>query len=524
LPRGLVQHLGSGAAHRGLRAPRRAGTGAEHGAGDVLLLGTAPPRAGAAPGAQRPHGRDGTGLPAPLRRHRHRAAAVAAPGRAGAGALHGAAAPAGRADRQPRHPRGRPALEPRRPRAVRVLPGRRRAGRGDPGAPVGHDGHRHHAQVLAAMAGGHARRAVAGGVLAGVRRRAGAAAGAQGLPCPWRRQLPLHDRAHRARLQHAPRPGRDRQPAQPARVPQAPVLRLLGRRRRRPALPARHLRRGPGDARHGLPVPPGRTGAGCRHRRARPRRGRPGTPLPRHRAGLAGPSAVAFRVSPMHDAFDESHARALDERDPLPTLRDEFHVPRFGDGEQAYFVGNSLGLQPRNVRGHVLEVLDTWAEVAVEGHFRGHAAWMPYHELVRDGLARVVGARPGEVVAMNSLTTNLHLMMVSFYRPTAERPAILVEAGAFPTDRYAVESQIRFHGFDPSTDLVEVQPDEPGGTVSMGAIERAITEYGPRLALVLWPGVQYRTGQAFDLAEIARLAHAQGACCGFDLAHSAGNI
>src|SRR5690606_19669249 len=129
-----------------------------------------------------------------------------------------------------------------------------------------------------------------------------------------------------------------------------------------------------------------------------------------------------------------------------------------------------------------------------------------------------------EVVAMNSLTANLHFMMVSFYRPTAGRPAILVEAGAFPTDRYAVESQIRFHGFDPVTDLIEVEPDQPGGTVSMAATERAIATHGPRLALVLWPGVQYRTGQAFDLAEIARLAHAQGAACGFDLAHAVGNL
>lgn len=150
----------------------------------------------------------------------------------------------------------------------------------------------------------------------------------------------------------------------------------------------------------------------------------------------------------MPEIFDEQHALALDGRDPLPSLRGEFHMPRAGDGEQAYFVGNSLGLQPRRVRAHVEDVLDTWAEVAVEGHFRGHSAWMPYHELVRDGLARVLGAQPQEVVAMNSLTANLHFMMVSFYRPTPERPAILVEAGAFPTDRYAVESQIRFHGFD----------------------------------------------------------------------------
>jgi kynureninase len=125
---------------------------------------------------------------------------------------------------------------------------------------------------------------------------------------------------------------------------------------------------------------------------------------------------------------------------------------------------------------------------------------------------------------MNSLTTNLHLMMVSFYRPTRERPAILMEAGAFPSDRYALESQLRFHGFDPDTDLIELQPDEAEGTLSMAAIERVITEHGPRLALVLWPGVQYRSGQAFDLAGIARLGHAAGATVGFDLAHAVGNL
>src|SRR5690606_21192873 len=150
--------------------------------------------------------------------------------------------------------------------------------------------------------------------------------------------------------------------------------------------------------------------------------------------------------------------------------------------------------------------------------------WMPYHALLRDPLARVVGAEPQEVVAMNSLTANLHLLMVSFYRPTAQRPAILMEAGAFPSDRYALESQIRFHGFDPATDLIELEPDEPGGLFSLAAIERAIAEHGPRLALVLWPGVQYRTGQAVDLAEIARVRHAQGALVGFDLANAAGNL
>jgi kynureninase len=223
------------------------------------------------------------------------------------------------------------------------------------------------------------------------------------------------------------------------------------------------------------------------------------------------------------DIHSLDHARALDAADPLPTLRGEFHIPQHDGGDQAYFVGNSLGLQPRGVRAQVEDVLEKWSMEAVEGHFRGHSQWMNYHQLMREPLARIVGAEPEEVVAMNSLTANLHFMMVSFYRPTAERPAILVEAGAFPTDRYAVESQIAFHGFDPATDLIELAPDQPGGVFSMASIERAIAEHGHRLALVLWPGVQYRTGQSFDIGEITRLSHAQGAMCGVDLAHAVGN-
>ena len=226
----------------------------------------------------------------------------------------------------------------------------------------------------------------------------------------------------------------------------------------------------------------------------------------------------------MTDLYSEAHARALDAADPLREMRAQFLIPKHDGADQAYFVGNSLGLQPRGARAHVEEVLDKWAAEAVEGHFTGQAQWLSYHELVREQLARLVGAKPVEVVAMNTLTVNLHLMMVSFYRPTAQRPVILMEAGAFPSDRHAMASQVAFHGFDPATDLIELEPDEPGGTFSMAAIERAIAEHGPRLALVLWPGVQYRTGQAFDLKEIARLAHAQGAMCGFDLAHGVGNL
>jgi kynureninase len=226
----------------------------------------------------------------------------------------------------------------------------------------------------------------------------------------------------------------------------------------------------------------------------------------------------------MTDLFSDAHAAALDDADPLRGLRDEFLIPRHGGRPIAYFVGNSLGLQPRGARAHVDTVLRKWGEEAVEGHFTGEAQWMSYHELVREPLARLVGADPGEVVAMNTLTANLHLLMVSFYRPTRQRPALLIEAGAFPSDRHVALSQIAIHGFDPATDLIEVEPDGPGGTVSMEAIERTIGENRDRLAMVLWPGVQYRTGQAFDLAAIARLAHGAGALCGFDLAHAAGNL
>jgi len=226
----------------------------------------------------------------------------------------------------------------------------------------------------------------------------------------------------------------------------------------------------------------------------------------------------------MTDLFSEGHARVLDDADPLRAFREEFLIPRHGGAEQAYFCGNSLGLQPKGARAHVEEVLDKWATEAVEGHFTGQAQWMPYHELVRDPLAEVVGALPSEVVAMNSLTANLHLMMVSFYQPTIERTAILVEAGAFPSDRYAVESQLKYRGLPPEHTLIELEPDNADATFSMEAIERAIRENGKRLALVLWPGVQYRTGQAFDLAEITRITHEVGAIAGFDLAHAAGNL
>jgi kynureninase len=217
-------------------------------------------------------------------------------------------------------------------------------------------------------------------------------------------------------------------------------------------------------------------------------------------------------------------ANARDAADPLRAFRDEFLIPPHEGRDSTYFCGNSLGLQPRAVREAVNAELDYWGELGVEGHFKGRLPWMDYHEFVRDDLAAVVGAKPSEVVAMNTLGVNLHLMMVSFYRPTKERPAILLEGGAFPTDRYAVESQIRFHGFDPVTALIELQPDEPNGTTSLAAIERALAEHGSRIALVMLPGVQYRTGQAFDLKTITTLGHKHGCMVGFDLAHAVGNL
>ena len=221
-------------------------------------------------------------------------------------------------------------------------------------------------------------------------------------------------------------------------------------------------------------------------------------------------------------------AQAQDAADPLRAFRDEFMIPPHAVGDHAadsvYFCGNSLGLQPRAVRDAVNAELDYWGELGVEGHFKGRLPWMDYHEFVRDDLAAVVGAQPSEVVAMNTLGVNLHLMMVSFYRPTPGRHAILIEAGAFPTDRYAVESQVRYHGFDPATSLIELEGDEPNGTISMQAVERVLAEHGSRIALVMLPGVQYRNGQAFDLKAITALAHGHGCTVGFDLAHAVGNL
>jgi kynureninase len=212
---------------------------------------------------------------------------------------------------------------------------------------------------------------------------------------------------------------------------------------------------------------------------------------------------------------------------PLPSLaqyRSEFHIPPFGSDELAYFAGNSLGLMPRTVRAMLEVELNSWQEHAVEGHFRGLNPWMHYHHLCTPSLARITGAEEDEVVCTNSLTTNLHLLMVSFFRPTNQRNIILMESGAFPSDQYAVETQLRFHGLNPADCLVELRPAAGRRTLSFEQIRDAIHQYGNRIALVLMPGVQYQTGQVFDISEITRLGHAVGAVVGFDLAHAVGNI
>ena len=210
-------------------------------------------------------------------------------------------------------------------------------------------------------------------------------------------------------------------------------------------------------------------------------------------------------------------------------MRKQFAIPTHhrSDGERTdlhYFCGNSLGLMPWAAQTAVQECLSQWSTHGVEAHFLGEHAWMNYHRLLTDDLARLVGAKAIEVVAMNSLSVNLHLLMRSFYQPSKTRFKILMEARAFPSDRHAVESQIKLAGFDPNSALIELQPKPGQDCFEPTDILDAIHAAGDSLALVLWPGVQYATGQAFDLSKIAQAAHAVGAKVGFDLAHAVGNM
>lgn len=222
---------------------------------------------------------------------------------------------------------------------------------------------------------------------------------------------------------------------------------------------------------------------------------------------------------------EKSYAFELDSTDPLASYRSKFFIPKKPDSEDViYFAGNSLGLQPKTAREYVEQELKDWETLAVEGHLHAKHPWLPYHEFLTEQTAKIVGAKPYEVVNMNGLTVNLHLMLVSFYRPTPERHKILIEAKAFPSDHYAVQSQIKFHGLNPVTSLVEMNPREGETTIRTEDIEKYLDKEGDSVALVMLAGVNYYTGQAFEMERITKAAHKKGCLCGFDLAHAAGNL
>jgi kynureninase len=218
-------------------------------------------------------------------------------------------------------------------------------------------------------------------------------------------------------------------------------------------------------------------------------------------------------------------ARHLDRADPLQDFREQFFIPKREDGsDQLYFCGHSLGLQPKSAAATLDEELEAWRDLAVRGHFEGPGPWMSLGERLCEPLGELLGASPAELVVMNTLTVNLHLLMVSFFRPAGRRRKILIERHAFPSDRYAVESQLRFHGLDPAECLVELGPPPDAEAFDEGILESFLAEHGAEIALVLWPGVQYASGQAFDLERISEAARDAGAGIGFDLAHMAGNL
>ncbi|MEQ9413086.1 MAG: kynureninase, partial [Cyclobacteriaceae bacterium] len=217
-------------------------------------------------------------------------------------------------------------------------------------------------------------------------------------------------------------------------------------------------------------------------------------------------------------------AKKMDRNDPLASYRKQFLIPKHNGKASVYFVGNSLGLQPKDTKKLVNEELEDWGNLAVEGHFDGRRPWMHYHKFSKKALAKIVGAKPVEVVAMNQLTVNLHLMMVSFYRPSKERFKIIIEAGAFSSDQYAVESQLKFHKLNPDVALIELKPRPGDHTLKTEDILQSIDDHGDQLALVLLSGVQYYTGQFFDIKKIMEAGHRSGAMVGFDLAHAAGNV
>jgi len=230
-------------------------------------------------------------------------------------------------------------------------------------------------------------------------------------------------------------------------------------------------------------------------------------------------------MSVIPEPLNSSAAAEMDATDPLAPFRERFHIPRNAHGDEGiYFTGNSLGLMPRTAREYVGQELNDWEKLGVEGHLHARHPWLPYHEFLTEQMAGIVGAKPIETVVMNSLTVNLHLLMVSFYRPDDKRQKIVIEKGAFPSDQYAVESQLRFHHLEPEDSLIELTPREGEATLRTDDILETIEREGESIALVMLGGVNYYTGQAFDMRSITDAGHRVGAVVGFDLAHAAGNI
>lgn len=217
-------------------------------------------------------------------------------------------------------------------------------------------------------------------------------------------------------------------------------------------------------------------------------------------------------------------AKQLDERDPLKEVRNKFHIPKDNNGKDwLYFTGNSLGLQPKVTAVYIQQELKDWANLGVEGHFEAKNPWLHYHEYLTDNMAKIVGAKPKEVVVMNTLTTNLHLLMVSFYRPTKTKYKIVIESDAFPSDRYAVQSQLKFHGFS-ENDVIEWKPRRGEELLNIEDLETIIDEQGDEISMLLIGGVNYYTGQFLDIKRIVKIGHSKNCIVGVDLAHGAGNI
>jgi kynureninase len=218
------------------------------------------------------------------------------------------------------------------------------------------------------------------------------------------------------------------------------------------------------------------------------------------------------------------YAQQLDAHDPLSKYRSEFIFPQHNGKNVIYFTGNSLGLQPKRTKAYVDEIMNDWANLAVEGHFYADKPWWDYHERFARPLSKLVGAKPSEVTVMNTLTVNLHLLMVSFYRPTKTRYKIICEEKAFPSDQYMFQSQVHFHGLNPDETIIEIKRREGEHNIRLEDILSKIEEVGNELALVMIGGVNYYTGQVFDIKTITAAGHKQGAIVGWDLAHAAGNI